>query len=104
MSKILTIVVCLVLACPIASLAQPSDGKKGDAAEKFPVPPNGYDKKRDGIDRGKMESVEYDSTTVGAKRKARVYTPPGYTKDTKYPVLYLLHGIGGDENEWARSG
>ncbi len=38
------------------------------------------------------------------KRKARVYTPPGYTKDKKYPVLYLLHGIGGDENEWARGG
>ncbi|AMV27398.1 Carbohydrate acetyl esterase/feruloyl esterase precursor [Gemmata sp. SH-PL17] len=33
-----------------------------------------------------------------------MYTPPGYTKDQKYPVLYLLHGIGGDENEWARGG
>jgi enterochelin esterase-like enzyme len=31
-----------------------------------------------------------------------VYTPPGYSKDTKYPVLYLLHGIGGDETEWER--
>ena len=38
------------------------------------------------------------------KRKAQVYTPPGYTKDKKYPVLYLLHGIGGDENEWPRGG
>jgi enterochelin esterase-like enzyme len=33
-----------------------------------------------------------------------VYTPPGYSKDTKYPVLYLLHGIGGDEHEWQRGG
>ncbi len=41
---------------------------------------------------------------MGAKRKARVYTPPGYTADHKYPVLYLLHGIGGDESEWARGG
>src|SRR5262249_44072708 len=49
-------------------------------------------------------TVEYDSKTVGVKRKAQVYTPPGYTKDKKYPVLYLLHGIGGDENEWARGG
>ena len=32
----------------------------------------------------------------------RIYTPPGYTKDAKYPVLYLLHGIGGDETEWER--
>jgi enterochelin esterase-like enzyme len=31
-----------------------------------------------------------------------VYTPPGYSKDRKYPVLYLLHGIGGDETEWQR--
>src|ERR687883_269922 len=29
-------------------------------------------------------------------------TPPGYTKDKQYPVLYLLHGIGGDESEWPR--
>ena len=78
--------------------------QKDDKAEKFPAPPEGFDKKRDGIDRGKLETVEYDSTTVGVKRKARVYTPPGYTKDKKYPVLYLLHGIGGDENEWPRGG
>jgi enterochelin esterase-like enzyme len=28
-----------------------------------------------------------------------VYTPPDYSKEKKYPVLYLLHGIGGDETE-----
>src|SRR5262249_20212014 len=42
--------------------------------------------------------------TVGTKRKLTVYTPPGYSTDTKYPVLFLLHGIGGDEREWMRSG
>src|SRR5437764_1837941 len=31
-----------------------------------------------------------------------VYTPPGYSAEKKYPVLYLLHGIGGDETEWQR--
>jgi enterochelin esterase-like enzyme len=31
-----------------------------------------------------------------------VYTPPGYSTEKKYPVLYLLHGIGGDETEWQR--
>ena len=46
--------------------------------------------------------IEYDSKTVGTKRKMQVYTPPGYTTDKKYPVLYLLHGIGGDETEWQR--
>jgi GH35 family endo-1,4-beta-xylanase/enterochelin esterase-like enzyme len=48
--------------------------------------------------------LEYDSKTVGTRRKVLVYTPPGYSSDTKYPVLYLLHGIGGDENEWRRGG
>jgi enterochelin esterase-like enzyme len=33
-----------------------------------------------------------------------VYTPPGYSKDQTYPVLYLLHGIGGTEAEWTRGG
>src|SRR5262245_14156707 len=99
------LVACAVLACPTAAaLAQPGDEKKDDEAATFSAPPTGFDTRRDGIDHGKLETVEYDSTTVGVKRKARVYTPPGYTKDKKYPVLYLLHGIGGDENEWARGG
>ena len=46
--------------------------------------------------------IEYDSKTVGTRRKMNVYTPPGYSTDKKYPVLYLLHGIGGDETEWQR--
>jgi enterochelin esterase-like enzyme len=72
--------------------------------QSFAPPPEGFDVHRDGIDRGKLETIEYDSTTVGLPRKARVYTPPGYSTDQKYPVLYLLHGIGGDENEWTRAG
>ena len=46
--------------------------------------------------------VSYESKSVGTTRKMQVYTPPGYAKDKKYPVLYLLHGIGGDETEWQR--
>ncbi len=44
---------------------------------------------------------EYDSTVTGARRKAVVYLPPHYSSDRKYPVLYLLHGIGGNEWEWS---
>ena len=88
----------------VPGLAQPGDEKKDDQGQKFPAPPEGFDTRRDGIDRGKLETVEYDSTTVMVKRKAQVYTPPAYSKDQKYPVLYLLHGIGGDENEWTRGG
>ncbi len=69
-----------------------------------PQPPEGYDVRREGIEHGQVELIEYESTTVGIKRRAKVYTPPGYNKEQKYPVLYLLHGIGGDEHEWTRGG
>jgi enterochelin esterase-like enzyme len=73
-----------------------------DDVPAFPEPPMGFDRKRDEIPHGKLEMIEYDSKTVGTTRKMQVYTPPGYSKEKKYPVLYLLHGIGGDETEWQR--
>ncbi|MBL9129504.1 MAG: esterase family protein [Verrucomicrobiales bacterium] len=75
-----------------------------DDKPAFPPPPEGFDQPRDGIAHGKLEMVEYPSKSVGNVRKALVYTPPGYSPDRKYPVLYLLHGIGGDEEEWRRGG
>src|SRR5215212_2354998 len=73
-----------------------------DDVRAVPDAPVGFNAKRDGIPHGKMDAIEYDSKTVGTRRKMLVYTPPGYTRTTKYPVLYLLHGIGGDETEWLR--
>jgi len=73
-----------------------------DDKPAFDDPPAGFDVKRDNIAHGNMDMIEYDSKTVGTRRKMLVYTPPGYTTDHKYPVLYLLHGIGGDETEWQR--
>lgn len=62
--------------------------------------PKGFDEIKPGIAKGKIDSIAYESKTVGTTRKALVYTPPGFSKKKKYPVLYLLHGIGGDEKEW----
>lgn len=73
-----------------------------DDKPAFDEPPSGIAMKREGIPHGKLEMIEYDSLTVGTKRKLQVYTPPGYSSEKKYPVLYLLHGIGGDETEWQR--
>jgi enterochelin esterase-like enzyme len=73
-----------------------------DDIRAVPDAPAGFNAKRDGIPHGKLEMIEYDSKTVGTRRKMLVYTPPGYTTSKKYPVLYLLHGIGGDETEWQR--
>ena len=62
--------------------------------------PTGFDKAKTGVTYGTMSTVEYSSTTTSKTRKAKVILPPNYTTSKKYPVLYLLHGIGGDENEW----
>jgi enterochelin esterase-like enzyme len=69
--------------------------------------PTGFDTTRDGIERGKTETVEYDSKSTGTKRKMVIYTPPGFSKEgggAKYPVLYLLHGSGDDETGWMTKG
>jgi enterochelin esterase-like enzyme len=66
--------------------------------------PQGFDSLRAGIPHGTIDTITYNSTTVGNPRRAIIYTPPGYTKSSKYPVLYLLHGIGGDEKEWLNGG
>jgi enterochelin esterase-like enzyme len=73
-----------------------------DDVQAFPEPPEAINADRPNVPHGKLEMVEYDSKSVGVKRKMNVYTPPGYSTDKKYPVLYLLHGIGGDETEWQR--
>jgi enterochelin esterase-like enzyme len=66
--------------------------------------PAGFDSLRAGIAHGKIDSISYPSKTVGLNRKAMIYMPPNYSKTRKYPVLYLLHGIGGDEKEWLKGG
>lgn len=66
--------------------------------------PTGFDAPRTGINHGKIDTITYKSKTVGVNRRAIIYTPPGFSKKKKYPVLYLLHGIGGDEKEWLNGG
>ena len=66
--------------------------------------PEGFDSYRSDIRHGKIDTVYYRSKTVGTTRRALVYTPPGFSRRKKYPVLYLLHGIGGDEYAWQKNG
>jgi len=73
-----------------------------DDKQIYPDPPDSITERREDIERGKLEMIDYESKTVGVTRKMNVYTPPGYSTDKEYPVLYLLHGIGGDETEWQR--
>ena len=72
--------------------------------DEYKAAPQGFDQERAGIERGTVQLIEYQSASVGTTRKAQVYLPPKYDKKKKYSVLYLLHGIGGDENEWLNDG
>lgn len=74
------------------------------AQEMLKEMPKGYDTVQSGVASGRIDTMQYQSKTVGTRRKALVYTPPGFSKKKKYPVLYLLHGIGGDEKEWLKGG
>ncbi len=62
-----------------------------------------YDVKN--VPHGNIHTIWYPSTTLGGERRMNVYTPPGYEQSNqKYPVLYLLHGGGGDEEGWLSRG
>jgi enterochelin esterase-like enzyme len=59
------------------------------------------------VPHGTVSHTWYNSPTLGLTRRMYVYTPPGYEDEknkTKYPVLYLLHGGGGDEDAWTSIG
>jgi enterochelin esterase-like enzyme/Spy/CpxP family protein refolding chaperone len=66
--------------------------------------PADFTQVRPGIPKGKLETITYNSKSIGVDRKAVVYTPPNYDPDPKYPVLYLMHGIGGNETHWTNPG
>ena len=57
------------------------------------------------VPHGSVSKVWYPSETAGFDRRLTVYTPAGYEESkTRYPVLYVLHGIGGDEDAWVTQG
>lgn len=70
-------------------------GEKGSKGDLYSV---------NNVPHGNLAKVWYDSPTLKLKRRMTVYTPAGYESGKKYPVLYLLHGAGGDENAWSELG
>lgn len=58
------------------------------------------------VPHGALTQVWYSSPTLNLTRRAYIYTPPGYepSGNTRYPVFYLLHGGGGDEDAWTTLG
>lgn len=71
----------------------------------LPVPGEKTENYFEAKQHGDMHQVWYDSPTLGMTRRLFVYTPYGYDNNNdKYPVLYLLHGAGGDEDAWSTMG
>ena len=85
-------------------MALSSDTPVAEAAnlDLYPAAPEGFNVVRDGIPHGEVAIVEYDSKSLGLRRMLRVYTPPGYSADRRYPVLYLHHGLGNTSTEWTQ--
>jgi enterochelin esterase-like enzyme len=92
--------------------AAPQAGRRGfggpielgpDDKPAFPDPPAGFNVRREDVPHGVLTAVPYDSKSLGTRRQMRVYTPPGYSTNRRYPVLILLHGIGGNDREWTQA-
>jgi len=67
--------------------------------------PESADYQVNDVPHGTVSQVWYPSPTLGLKRRMSVYTPPGYEAGgARHPVLYLLHGGGGDEAAWTELG
>lgn len=62
--------------------------------------PTRFNRQETNIEYGEMKEITYHSETTGTDRKANVLLPAGYDESKQYPVIYLLHGVGGDQNEW----
>lgn len=57
------------------------------------------------VPRGAISSVTYYSTALGRYRRMHIYTPPGYENGTgRFPVFYLLHGAGDNDDAWTSVG
>ncbi|HEY9060546.1 MAG TPA: alpha/beta hydrolase-fold protein [Pseudobacteroides sp.] len=77
--------------------------KISSAASLPATPPSGYDQVKN-VPHGQVSYITYQSNATNSQRRARIYLPPGYSTSNKYSVMYLLHGIGGNEDEWYNNG
>lgn len=71
-----------------------------DDVRAFDRPPAGFDQADPALPPGQVDEFAYESGVTRTRRQALVYLPPGYSAQRRYPVLYLLHGIGGNQHEW----
>ncbi|MCR4791768.1 MAG: esterase family protein [Lachnospiraceae bacterium] len=73
----------------------------GDIEERCPIK---YDTRRSDVSYGEFSHSTYYSETCGMERGYSILLPADYSEDKAYPVLYLLHGIFGDEYSFSNDG
>ncbi|WP_143316530.1 RICIN domain-containing protein [Clostridium sp. HBUAS56017] len=74
------------------------------AASNPTMPPSDFDRWKGNISHGTVNYIYYQSTATRSQRRAKIYLPPGYSASQKYSVMYLLHGIGGRDDDWTNGG
>lgn len=96
---------CDLRAQPSPAPARAGPGRPVVLAEDdrrlFPEPPPDFRSLPGGRLAGRLEAFDYHSDVTGTRRRAQVYLPPGHGRGQRHPVLYLLHGIAGNEYEWS---
>lgn len=81
------------------------DGTRYQSFFIVPGPESDLYLHKENVPHGTVSKVWYNSPVIGFDRRAYIYTPAGYEGGTmKYPVFYLLHGAGGDEDAWTNMG
>jgi enterochelin esterase-like enzyme len=81
------------------------DGSRYENYFIIPGPESDLYVQKNGVPHGTVSKIWYNSSVLGFARRCYVYTPAGYeTGSQKYPVFYLLHGAGGDEDAWTNMG
>ncbi len=105
--SVAALLLATVLLCPTAcgnqnkennNMSEKLSFKTALSDEDFNVPEN-FASKLENVQYGELEQITYTSETTGSLRKANVLLPPNYSEEKSYPVLYLLHGLGGDHTE-----
>jgi len=97
--KCLSVLLIAFLLVPCLSFST----EISSAASLPASPPSGYDQVKN-VPHGQVSYFNYQSKATNSQRRARIYLPPGYSTSNKYSVMYLLHGIGGNEDEWYSNG
>lgn len=97
---ILMILSMLIVTCKSDNISiLVNEEKEMGLSKEFEMPMNATTK-RENVDYGELLPIDYYSKATEETRSAFVILPAGYDKSQKYPVMYLLHGIGGTEREW----